>query len=118
MTRPTRVLLAYNGSRDAQRALDDLIKQRAGLRKEVEVLVLCVADVWSPTNFASLGTDMPMSEHQFQTLQVAGRKAIQGARTIALEASKELRSACSGWQTRAESCAEAPAWGIIKRAEE
>ncbi len=116
MSQAKKVLIAYDGTKGAKGALNHLKKQRAGLPDHLEVLVLCIADVWSPT--VSLGGDMPMTEYDFQAFQMAERQALKEARKVAVGAAQKLELDCPGWEVRAESCTESPAWGIIRRAEE
>jgi nucleotide-binding universal stress UspA family protein len=114
--------MAYDGSNGAKQALEDLKRNRAGLSNQVEILVLCIADIWTATRFASFGAygldAAPITEAQLQTIRDAEHTALKEARQVALTASKELHAACPSWEVRAESCADAPAWGIVKRAEE
>ena len=122
MTRPRRVLMAYDGSHGAKQALEDLKRNRAGLPDGMEVIVLCVADIWTAARSTSFWVDgldaAPVTAAQLQTLQTVERQELKQARGIALEACQALQTACPGWKVRAESAADAPAWGIIKRAEE
>jgi nucleotide-binding universal stress UspA family protein len=122
MTQPRKVLLAYDGSNGAKQALEDLKRNRAGLPKEGEIIVLCVADVWTTARVASFGPyglgAAPVTAAQLQTIEEAEHAALKDARRVALKASQELHANRPGWEVRAESCADAPAWGIVKRAEE
>ena len=117
-----KILIAYDGSKGAKVALEHLKKHRAGLPERLEALVLCVADVWTATRLAAFGPygldAAPVTEAQLQTLQSAEALELKKARGIALEACTSLQAAWPGWGVRAESCADAPAWGIVKRAEE
>src|SRR3989338_2984321 len=116
------VLVAYDGSVGAKAALEDLKQNRAGLPKEAEVVVLCIADVWTASRFASFGAygldAEPVTEAQLHAIEEAEHAALKAARQVALKASEELHTERPGWEVRAESCADAPAWGIVKRAEE
>ena len=116
------VLVAYDGSVGAKAALEDLKRNRAGLPKEAEVVVLCIADVWTASRFASFGAygldAEPVTEAQLHAIEEAEHAALKAARQVALKASEELHTERPGWEVRAESCADAPAWGIVKRAEE
>lgn len=123
MAPPRKVLLAYDGSRGAALALEDLKCNRAGLpKKAVEIIVLCVADVWTAERFASFGPygldAAPLTEAQVRAVEDAHQAALKEARKTALEASKSLHADHPEWEVRAESSADATAWGIVKRAEE
>ena len=50
-----KILIAYDGSRYAEAALDDLT--RAGLPTDVEAHILSVAEVWLPPTDSSDDTD-------------------------------------------------------------
>jgi nucleotide-binding universal stress UspA family protein len=122
MPRLRRILLAFDGSKGATQALVDLKRNRAGLAGDVEMIVLCVADMLTAERFGAFGIAdsdaVPVTEAQLRGIQEAERTALRRARQVALKASEELRAEHPGWEVRAESCADAPAWGIIKRAEE
>lgn len=123
MTQPQRIMVAYDGTRGANAALTHLANGRAGLPRELEALVLCVADVWTTATrlaaFGPYGLDVaPVTESQLRTIETDERIAMKKARATALEASKTLRAANPRWTVRAEACANAPAWAIVKRAGE
>ncbi len=122
MTPPRKVLFAYDGTSGAKRALDDLERNRPGLPNDIQVLVLCIADVWTAARFASFGPygldAAPMMNTQLRTIQEVERTALKDARKVALKALEELHADHPGWEVTAESCVDAPAWGIISRAEE
>ena len=46
MNQKMKILIAYDGSSHADAAIDDL--RRAGLPREAEAVVVCVANIWSP----------------------------------------------------------------------
>ncbi len=116
MTEKMKLLIAYDGSECAEAALADL--ERAGLPREAEVVVLTVADVWSwPEE-----TDAPVPRGAdiigVKKARAEAMAAVEDARQMALRASERLRAGFPGWTVSAEACADSPAWGIIKRADE
>jgi nucleotide-binding universal stress UspA family protein len=114
-----RILIAYDGSDCAKLALADL--QRAGLPLESEAMVLSVADVWilPPPGDES---QMPAYSKMYGDLLSKERKeaeqALDEARALAAEAAGSIQSRFPSWDVRAEACADSPAWGVIKKADE
>jgi nucleotide-binding universal stress UspA family protein len=116
-----KILIAYDGSRCANVALDDL--QRAGLPPEAEVEVLSVADVWLPPRES---LQDPNTETIFNQRSAAARSkvrehallAVDGARAFAAQARERLLRYFPAWTIRAEACADSPAWAVIKKADE
>lgn len=118
MPTPMKVLIAYDGSRSADAALDDL--RRAGLPSDVEAVVLSVADVW----FMPKQDDPPVTvaaERMSSALQQAravAEQAVTDAYKLAQDACQRLQTYFPTWTIRAEARADSPAWGIILFAEE
>jgi nucleotide-binding universal stress UspA family protein len=117
-----KVLLAYDGSAGAVGALADLMRNRSGLPEPVEVLVLCVADVWTAERLGEVQTyawgGMPFTPAQLRSLETAEQAALVAARKTAAQACARLKAACPAWDVRGESAASAPVWGIVQRAGE
>ena len=125
-----KLLVAYDGSTGANAALDDL--QHAGLPREmqIEALVMSVADVWMLPQSASDDAPIPESARYAYSPQVAGivaqrRRAIDRARDavhemqeVAEKGSERLRDLFPDWDLTSEACADSPAWGILKKADE
>lgn len=118
MSEQFRLLLAYDGSDCARAALADL--GRAGLPESAEAIVLTVADVFVPP---------PVNEeidNTFPFYVPAGVKRahehaareLDKARTLAEEASALVRQSFPRWAVSTESCADSPAWAIVRRADE
>lgn len=116
-----KLLIAYDGSPCAEAALDDLC--RAGLPSDAEVIVLSVADVWIPP--------APPEAEQRLTSELEARvaaarqrartqafEAVEEARKLAMRASERLQAYFPDWTVQPEACADSPAWGIIKKADE
>jgi nucleotide-binding universal stress UspA family protein len=112
-----KILIAYDGSHCADRALDDL--SRAGLPQKAEAEVISVCERWLPP---------PSSYEIAQTLAgaevAAGRAGEQTSRDVeaayerAIQASRVVGSRFPDWAVSAHADCGSPASEIIKRAEE
>lgn len=107
-----KLLLAYDGSADAEAALEDLAS--AGLGPGVNALVLSVADVWLPPDGDEEPETLPEG---VATARRHARDALDEARALAGEGARHLRARYPSWEVREEAIADSPAWGIVKRAE-
>ncbi|HET9532867.1 MAG TPA: universal stress protein [Blastocatellia bacterium] len=116
-----KVLIAYDGSEYADKAINDL--QRAGLPRGAEAMILSAADVFVP----------PISPEEYEQAETAIDKkvlararemrkkaddAVEQARKMALEASRKLQDGFPDWTLHAEAVGDSPAWAIIKKADE
>lgn len=116
-----KLLIAYDGSSCAEAALDDL--RRAGLPPEAEVIVLSVADVWLPPAPPE-GEQRITSDFEAriaaarQQARTKAFEAVDEARKLAMRASERLQAYFPDWSVQPEACADSPAWGIIKKADE
>ena len=108
-----KLLIAYDGSKYANAALDDL--RHAGLPGSVEVLVLSVADVLLPSGSPE-SSDPAWVVAAIDQARARCAKAIDEARTTALSVSKRIQQEYPAWQVCAEAAANSPAWGIIEKA--
>ena len=110
------MLFAYDGSDCAKVALNDL--GRAGLPFELEVKVLCVAEVWlSPDG----GTERRGPTIQSETVRKAGRRALehtQAAGRQASDAVERLRSLFPQWRLAAASLVGSPVRTLVDAAGE
>lgn len=111
-----KLLLAYDDSSAAESALGDL--KRAGLPDSGEAVVLSVADVWMPGEDAVLAPPGDPLAMTVESGRVAARRALEVATSRAKRGCERLKEALPGWQVRAESSADAPAWAIIKQADQ
>jgi nucleotide-binding universal stress UspA family protein len=109
-----KILIAYDGSECAVTALEDL--KRAGLRGEVEALVMSMADVF-----------LPPPDNEVETVYVpdAVKRAhetalgkLAEAAAAATQASEQIKSMFPSWQVRSEALADSPAWALIRTADE
>lgn len=118
-----KILIAYDGSDYADAALDDL--RRAGLPRDVEALVVSVAEVWLPPPppssqeiLAGAGEVAVNTPDDIKTVYVKGSHAVEEAQALAERASERLQSNFPGWKVRAEASYGSPAWDLIMKADE
>ena len=116
-----KILIAYDGSDYADVALDDL--RRAGLPREVEALVLSVAEVWlPPPPPSSYEIVEEASEANVdadpQKVDARGSPAVEEAQALAQRAVARLQSSFPEWTVRAEAAYGSPAWDVITKADE
>jgi nucleotide-binding universal stress UspA family protein len=112
-----RILIAYDGSVDADAALEDL--RRAGLPTALEAVVVTVADVILPPPDAKVDVDeVPARalEIVWHT-QARAEKAVKAARAVAERAAKRIKADFPGWVVRGEACGDSPAWAVSKLAD-
>ena len=113
-----KLLIAYDGSRCSEAALDDL--SRAGLPEVVEALVISVAEVWLPPPHANESLHdyaIGLQTHpQFFKAHQTGAKAVTEAETLACHAKMRLRRNFPKWNVQAEATYGSPAWEILSRA--
>ncbi len=116
-----KVLIAYDGSECAGAALLDL--RWAGLPRETEAVLLTVADVWPPPapvdsydSFAFELDDQIRAKAEALRRYVA--QALDESRALADGAAERVRSMFPNWEVRVEARVGAPAWELIKRADE
>ena len=118
-----KILIAYDGSSCADAALGDL--RQAGLPSEASAVILSVADVWVAPSLdeevlpQTAGT--AMQERIIAARKQAHDKALQAveeARTLAVRARERVQTDFPSWHVSAEACADSPAWGVLKKAQE
>lgn len=111
-----KILIAYDGSPDAEAAIDDLLK--AGLPSVGEAAVLTIAEVWLPP---SDGIESSVPDHQIEELlarhRAKGKALVGAAEEHAAKAAGRIRAILPGWQVAAETTYGSPAWEILDAAE-
>jgi nucleotide-binding universal stress UspA family protein len=118
MKEVSKILIAYDGSDCADAALLDL--RRAGLPEVLEAVVLTVAGVILPPP----DEEVPESElliHIPDGVRHAlahAEEAVKETRALAERAAQRLKEDFPGWEVRAEACGDAPAWAVIKMADQ
>ena len=118
-----KILIAYDGSKSSDQALDDL--QKAGLpASDVEILILSVAEVWMPPPISSNGDghkkeDYPdfINELSEKRLKVA-KNLVKESETLSRHARERVLSKFPSWNVKAEATYGSPGWEILNRANE
>jgi len=111
-----KILIAHDGSKCADAALEDL--KNAGLPKSTEVLVISLADVFVPPPINEVDNTFPMyvPAGVRRAHERAARK-LKEAESMAQKASEQIKKSFPGWHVRHEALADSPAWAIIRTAE-
>jgi nucleotide-binding universal stress UspA family protein len=113
-----KILIAYDGSKCADAALDDL--QRAGLPPAGEAVIVSVAEVWlpPPTIEPEDGRDETddFIEGILQTHRQKGETLMEQATARADEASQRVRNLLPGWSVETSVSYGSPSWEILSRA--
>lgn len=114
-----KVLIAYDGSRSAEAALDDL--PRGGLTETVEAQIVSVAEVWMPP---PLNGDEPedylskASPEWLKKHDEAAEKSLIEAETLARHARRMLQIKFPEWKISAKSVCGSAARQILDIADE
>ncbi|HVF89249.1 MAG TPA: universal stress protein [Blastocatellia bacterium] len=114
-----KLLVGYDGSECADRAIEDL--RRAGLPHEGEAIVLSAADVWLWPPPEQEGAAAPPPKVEMTGLSESRRaaeQALEQARQFAQRASERLREILPAWTVTPEALADSPAWALIKKSDE
>lgn len=119
-----KLIVAYDGSKCSEAALDDLV--RAGLPDSGEALVISVAEVWLPPQNGNGSanwelTGIKFDPHTLATIQKhyeKNEKAVAEAAMLANHAKQRLQTAFPNWRVIAEAAYGSPAWEILARADE
>lgn len=110
-----KILIAYDGSPCAERALEDL--QRAGLPAQAEARIVVIAEVFVPPLESA---DSPASETPFPEVQQARALVVQemeAAQHDAMQAKARVQALFPGWAVHTDVSADSPGWGVIKQAD-
>ena len=113
-----KLLIAYDGSRCAEAALDDL--KRAGLPAEGEAFIISVAEVWLPPAESVNGslTDDPYIRSMVERRQEKGERALAEYEAYARHAESRMRMLFPDWSITAEATYGSPAWELLAKADE
>ncbi len=115
MKKNPKVLIAYDGSANADGALADL--KHAGLDAHVEARVLTVSDPWIPSlESVSVATDVVFAG-AYSMAQPLAKDALKNSRILAEKGAARLRKDFPGWKISASTVLDAPAQGILHTAE-
>ncbi len=115
-----KILVAYDGSRDAEAALDDL--SRAGLPDSGEFLVVSVAEVWLPAPGLE-GSEPDESTNPYIEKLVKERrerseKIVEGAERLAKAAAERISHIMPNWQIESRATYGSAAWAVLDIAAE
>lgn len=120
MDRKMKILIAYNGSSHADLAVDDL--RRAGLPREVETVVVSVADVWmalAPAGGETIQTPLDkQTRARGQWFSPQAAKALKEAQGLAQAASQRVLTYFPSWDVRAEVLSGSPSRELIRKADD
>ncbi len=115
MKRISKVLIAYDGSKDSESILADL--PHAGLGKGLQVKVITVSDPWiPPVEVMSVAADVVFAS-AFATYENYNRDARAEAEALAEKAADQLRKKFPDWKISSVTGMDSPAQGILKAAE-
>jgi nucleotide-binding universal stress UspA family protein len=109
-----KLLVAYDGSRCSEAALDDIA--RAGLPENGEALVVSVAEIWLPPPTTENGTD-PYIESILSKYREKGERILAEAETFAKHAHARLAKLMPTWTITHQASYGSPAWEILTFAE-
>jgi nucleotide-binding universal stress UspA family protein len=116
-----RVLIAYDGSKCAGSALDDLT--HAGLPTKGEALVMGVAEVWLPPPSPSSYEIVEMATAAktpfgLERRYMAGSQAVKDAEDMATKAAARLQANFPNWKVKHEAVWGSPTWELFSKAED
>jgi nucleotide-binding universal stress UspA family protein len=116
-----RVLIAYDGSKWADSALDDLT--HAGLPTKGEALVMSVAEVWLPPPPPSSYeiVEMAVSAKGALGLErkyMAASQAVKDSDDMAAEAAARFQANFPNWKVKHEAVWGSPTWELYSKAED
>ena len=124
-----KILLGYDGSEHSETVLEDL--RRAGLPTKAKVVVLCAADVVTPSDlppesesaadrsleFLTRRANIQRLRALHQQERMRAAEALATAKELAARASERVKSLFPAWEVRAEAGAGSPATLLLKRAQ-
>jgi nucleotide-binding universal stress UspA family protein len=116
-----KLLIAYDGSKCADAALDDLT--HAGLPEKGEALVMSVAEVWLPPPPPSLYEIVEMAATTkgplgLERKYMAGSQAVKDADGMAAKAATRFQANFPNWKVKHEAVWGSPNWELFAKAEE
>ncbi len=115
-----KILIAYDGSKCADAALDDL--QFAGLPKTGEAVVMSITEIWLPPPPASSYEILEQASivHvplDLKKVYVKGSVAVKEAKALAERGAERFRAGFPGWKVRTEASYGSPAWELVFKAD-
>jgi nucleotide-binding universal stress UspA family protein len=113
-----KLLIAYDGSRDADAAIDDL--RSCGLPEDVSAEVISVAEVWLPPSDSiddDNGRESAYVEELVRESREKGERAVTEAQILAGFATGRVKAAFQNWNVKAFATYGSPGWEIVNEAE-
>ena len=112
-----KLLIAYDGSRDADTALDDL--RASGLPPVGEAQVISVAEVWLPPpgSLDDQNVEPDYVESVLKDCRVKGTRAVAEAEMFARFAAGRVKTALPNWDVTSVSSYGSPGWEIVSASE-
>lgn len=119
-----KLLIAYDGSKSSDSALDDLVL--AGLPDTGEALVMSVAEVWlPPPNGGRSLADSPAgyrfdeeTESRIREQWERGEHLVAEAEALARHARERVVKMLPGWNVTSSATYGSPAWAVLAQADE
>src|SRR5215470_8966761 len=116
-----RLLIAYDGSKSADRALDDLT--HAGLPTDGHALVMTVAEVWLPPPPPSAAEIVEMAAQAkgplaLERRYMAASQVVIEADKAAARAAEQFQAKFPKWRVDHEAAWGSPTWQLFSKAEE
>jgi nucleotide-binding universal stress UspA family protein len=109
-----KILVAYDGSKHAEAALDDL--SRAGLPASGEFLTVSVAEVWLPAPGEDEDPDAatnPYIEKLVKERRARSQKIVEGAEHLASAAAERVSNILPGWKAASRATYGSAAWALL-----
>jgi nucleotide-binding universal stress UspA family protein len=113
-----KLLIAYDGSKDAEAAIDDL--RGCGLPATGSAEVISVAEVWlPPPGSLDAGEDQPTPyvEKIIHECRQKGDRAVAEAEILTKFAAGRVKAALPEWEVTAFASYGSPGWEIVSEAE-
>jgi len=116
MKEKMKLLIGYDGSANADAALDDL--QQAGLPRHCEALLMSVAEVWlpPPSSYDVLGMVDEESVPAVHFTYEPQLKKLEIAKQSVSRAADRLRAKFPSWDISSEAGSGSPAWELLFKA--
>ena len=111
-----KILIAYDGSRCADEALQDL--EQAGLEPECDVRVLSVADVFIPPPVSDEDLFPKIVPDAVERARARSQEKLDKAERFAKRAGERIKATFPNWEIHSEARADSPAWAVVKEADE
>ena len=110
-----KILLAYDGSADADAAVADL--KRAGIGSAAEVLVMTMVDIFMPPNLSAADDDTTNLPASVKRAVERAQQKLNEAKSLAKRASEQIKSEFPEWKVDYDAQADSPAWALIRTAD-